>query len=88
MTDAQRDELEWLRMKAASPEMVTVPRALLAKVLWHAEINSNYVCVAGGKLFPDVSHEYTRNAENEKADIAELRAIAGLEYERKSFVSR
>jgi hypothetical protein len=30
MTDAQRlvDEVERLRMKAASPEMVTVPRAV------------------------------------------------------------
>jgi hypothetical protein len=40
MTDAQRDELERLRMKAASPEMVTVPRALLACVLLEAKVNS------------------------------------------------
>ena len=40
MTDAQRDELKWLRMKAASPEMVTVPRALLGRVLLEAEANS------------------------------------------------
>jgi hypothetical protein len=40
MTDAQRDELEWLRMKAASPEMVTVPRAVAGEGV-AAEANCN-----------------------------------------------
>ena len=33
MTDAQRDELSRLRVKAASPEMVTVPLDALTLVL-------------------------------------------------------
>ena len=85
MTDAQRDELERLRMKAASPEMVTVPRALLGIVLIEAEANS-----VG---FANVTAELSRIAAKESrlrvrvrameaaelARIAELRAIAGIE---------
>ena len=40
MTDAQRDELKRLRVKASSPEMVAVPRALVAAVLLEAKANT------------------------------------------------
>ena len=95
MTDAQRDELERLRMKAASPEMVTVPRALLAAVLCDAVANSQgfadlakVLCdeVANSQGFAEIAAEYSptrsrlrRTEAAELARIAELRAIAGIE---------
>ena len=78
MTDAQRDELKWLRMKAASPEMVTVPRALLGRVLLEAKANS----VGFANVTAEVSRIRVRVREMEAAElarIAELRAIAGIE---------
>lgn len=41
MTDEQRDELNRLRMKDAQPDMVTVPKELLRKILNAAKANSD-----------------------------------------------
>ena len=78
MTDAQRNELERLRRKAASPEMVTVPRALLAAVLCDAVANSQGFAEIAAEYSPTRSR-LRRTEAAELARIAELRAIAGIE---------
>lgn len=79
MTDAQRDELERLRRKAANPEMVTVPRALLAKVLADAYSNCTSASWSGIARNPGAVNELRRWEDGIKAEIIELRAIAGIE---------
>jgi hypothetical protein len=85
MTDAQRDELERLRMKAASMGFVTVPRALLACVLLEAKVNSKgfaNVTAEVSRISAKGSRLRVRVREMEAAElarIAELRAIAGIE---------
>ena len=80
MTDEQRDEL-----KAASPEMVTVPKELLGRVLLDAEANSvgfANVTAEVSRISAKGSRLRVRVREMEAAElarIAELRAIAGIE---------
>jgi hypothetical protein len=79
MTDAQRDELERLRMKAASPEMVTVTKELLRAVLNDASLNNDIADdVAKDILSPELRDQIRGNLAVGKAQIAELRAIAGI----------
>ena len=79
MTDEQRDDL-----KAASPEMVTVPKELLAKVLLEAEANSMgfaSMTAEDSRLAGKESRLRVRTREMEAAELARIavsRAIAGL----------
>jgi len=79
MTDAQRDELERLRMKSAGMGFVTVPRAMLARVLWDAAENSTCAAELGIAQNPDDESGYREMEAAELGRIAELRAIAGIE---------
>jgi hypothetical protein len=79
MTGEQRDELSRLRMKAASPEMVTVPRVLLAEVLAAAQKSNAHATMACIALNPDDESGYREMEAAELARIAKLRASAGIE---------
>jgi hypothetical protein len=79
MTGEQRDELSRLRMKAASMGFVTVPRAMLARALWDAAVNSTCAAERGIALNPHDASGLREMEAAELARIAELRAIAGIE---------
>ena len=81
MTDEQRRaDLERLRMKAASPEMVTVPKRLLQDILYAAYLNYDMSDdVAVNIPSPELRKLIRDNYAFEKAEISKLRKAAGIE---------
>lgn len=85
MTDEQRDELNRLRLKTCTPEMVTVPKELLDAVTQTAKNDSLFTRSA---MILANRMDSVAVCVQESESIAALRKAAGFDtYARKSYGS-